>query len=155
MGVLRSVSECLEAYEREDTSTGYSMKCRECEVRPEVVSKRVLVLRAPRILILRIDRDLRKSQSAQYGQGKSDRLVEYAIEDDLEYKGASFRLFGVVLHHGGTTDYGHYTASVRSLRDKQWYHMDDSTKRKIYQIKPDQDASVLLYHCPDGPHSKL
>merc|ERR1712192_52196 len=60
---LRSVDECLEAYEREDTATGYSMKCRECDLRPEVVSKRTIVLRAPQILILHIDRDMGNSQS--------------------------------------------------------------------------------------------
>jgi len=157
--VLRTVSECLEAYEREDISTGYSMKCRECNLRPEVVSRQKKVLRAPEILVLHIDRELRGSgqngssarsrycsRSAYYFQPKSDRLVEYPIENELQYKGDKFQLFGVVVHHGGSIDGGHYVAYVRSLRDGgNWHAMNDSSTRRSYSMKPDSGASVLLY----------
>merc|ERR1712212_831996 len=89
---LRTVSECLEAFQREDTSTGYSMICRQCDGRPEVVSKQTKVLRAPRILVLNIDREEPDDSGAantRYGassswqnygwRSKSDRLVEYPI----------------------------------------------------------------------------
>jgi len=157
--VLRTVSECLEAYEREDISTGYSMKCRECDVRPEVVSRQKKVLRAPEILVMRIDRELHgsgqggasagsrySSRRAYFFQPKSDRLVEYPVEDELQYKGDQFQLFGVVVHHGGSIDGGHYIAYVRSLRDGgNWHVMNDSSTRRSYNMKPDNGASVLLY----------
>merc|ERR1712176_1114889 len=79
-------------------------------------------------------------------QPKSDRLVEYPIEKPLQYKCDSFKLFGVVVHRGGSIDGGHYIAYVRSLRDNgKWYVMNDSSVRKAHNMKPDNDASILLY----------
>jgi len=147
--VLRSVSECLAVFEAEEETGSCAMRCRECQKRPDVVAKRMAVLRTPQILTLHIDRDA--ITDADYG--KSNRLVEYPIDEPLDFHGDAYDLFGVVAHHGNSTDGGHYIAKVKSLRDGQWYEMNDervTRMRNVEAMKADHNATVLLFSKREG-----
>jgi len=142
--LLTSVSECLAVYESRAATDSCTMTCRECDKTPDVVMEQMRVLRTPQILTLHISRDT----VTDTDYGKSNRLVKYPIEKPLEFKGDLFDLFGVVVHHGFSTDGGHYIAKVKSLRDGKWYTMNDSSAPVPLtraQMKPDRNATVLMF----------
>merc|ERR1719295_1916066 len=89
------------------------------------------------------------ARAGDFGAAHRSRTARLWPEENiggLHYKGDTFQLFGVVVHHGGSIDGGHYVAYVRSLRDGgNWHAMNDSSTRRSYSMKPDSGASVLLY----------
>jgi len=143
--VLESVAECLEVYEAREATDSCTMICRECDKTPDIVMQQMSVLRAPQILTLHIARENLNLSDEDYG--KSRRLVTYPIDEPLNFKGYLYDLFGVTAHHGFSTDGGHYTAKVKSLRDGKWYTMNDSCKPvQLTHTKADRNATVLMFN---------
>lgn len=79
-----------------------------------------------------------------------------AIPTVISLETGDYRLYGVVSHIGSTLAHGHYVASVRSLRDHQWYDCNDGTvkpncMRNLYEVSeltatcPNADPFILFY----------
>eukprot|EP00928_Gymnodinium_smaydae_P031490 TRINITY_DN23095_c0_g1_i2.p1 TRINITY_DN23095_c0_g1~~TRINITY_DN23095_c0_g1_i2.p1 ORF type:complete len:345 (+),score=67.63 TRINITY_DN23095_c0_g1_i2:147-1181(+) len=82
---------------------------------------------------------------------------EVAIPTELSLETGEYRLHGVVSHVGNNLTSGHYISAVRSLRDHQWFHCDDSQvtpihMRNLYEAseftatRADATPFILFYH---------
>lgn len=92
--------------------------------------------------------------SGEYSSVKVRRQV--AVPTVLSLPSGDYRLYGIVSHIGKNIDRGHYIATVRSLRDHQWYQCDDASVRPLhfeplYQIaevsrtRDDADPYVVFF----------
>ena len=75
---------------------------------------------------------------------KTDKFIDYAIDLALDGS-ASYKLFGVIMHHSDDTTHGHYTCmcEVRG----HWYKMNDDAVSRIEDINTiiQRDAYILFY----------
>ena len=61
-------------------------------------------------------------------------------------RGKVLSLFGVICHHGKTTDAGHYTAIAYSTLDKQWHYYDDMNL-PVQPVGSWKDVPHVATHC--------
>lgn len=76
-------------------------------------------------------------------------LGPYATRGERE---RSYKLFGVVEHHGKVLSSGHYTASVK--RDDIWYHVDDTTITTTSLSAVLRKQAYLLFYLNENPSSR-
>jgi len=83
--------------------------------------------------------------------------TQIAVPTVLSLEAGEYRLYGVVSHIGTSLAQGHYVADVRSLRDHQWYHCDDTAVNclnvlplyevaEVTTLSKGADPYVLFYH---------
>eukprot|EP01083_Nonionella_stella_P286234 974179_1 len=158
--MLDDLDECLAVYESNETSNANLLDCQQCTDLPEIVSRQVDILKTPKILTIHIDREEDKDNDHDYhmvnnngyynnygygGSKKRNTLIKYKV-NGLQFKGDVYDLFGAVEHYGYGTDSGHYAAHVKSLGDKKWYKMNDSSVSRIGgSPRVSNNVSVLLY----------
>ena len=102
----------------------------------------------PNILIFHLKRFRHFGDSGGYGYGsdgiKINKFVEF--EEYYDFNGEKYQLHSVLMHHGSSSNFGHYTSYVRSNLDGQFYHCDD----RFVEIVDKKDvlaaqAYVLFY----------
>lgn len=60
----------------------------------------------------------------------------------------SYDLYGVI-HHSGSSEFGHYVAEVRDLdqRDREsWYYCNDQNIEQIDEPETDSQTAYLLFY---------
>ncbi len=133
--------------------------------RPEVVdqniSKYTTIGRLPMILIIQLKRfvyqkETNRIEKVQKYISYPERLViPRNCYSTHEHDGSqpTYRLLGVVYHHGRHAEGGHYTADVRKSfkQDEPWEHFNDtiisrqSMEKVLADRRSDSSAYLLLY----------
>ncbi|ETO35095.1 hypothetical protein RFI_01980 [Reticulomyxa filosa] len=130
-------------------------KCRSLQK----ATKQLSIFEPPNVLVLHLKRfayQQRHSLGRGYGLfgfgGKINKHIAFEQELDItsfmSYSTCpkvSYRLIGVVVHHGHTANSGHYIAYIHSMDDR-WYCMDDSRVIPVnLQTVLAQNAYLLFY----------
>ena len=63
---------------------------------------------------------------------------------------STYRLVGVVCHHGGSTQSGHYVSDVFCLDKDRWLHYDDQhvscvTEADVFGSDRQRDGYIFVY----------
>lgn len=93
-----------------------------------------------------------------FGMGRSGSKISKPIEFPAEMKlplsdkrSCPYALTGIVVHVGGSSDSGHYTAYVKKVGksgENRWYHIDDSFVEAVPEkIALRQRDAYLLFYC--------
>lgn len=91
--------------------------CSNCE--HTLKCKVTIVLKAPQNLVLHLPRFMPDETG-----GYSKCFNELVINSSICYASHTYKLAGLILHHGPSKSSGHYTAVCRE--GNAWYHFDDS-----------------------------
>ena len=102
-----------------------------------------------------IRRSLAEGESAD-GDAVQAHLSEFCAEDDRSLYSVdlavddSYRLVGVVSHHGGATHSGHYVSDMYSVDRDQWFRYDDHRvscvkEADVFGDGPQRDGYIFLY----------
>lgn len=126
-------------------------------------SKQLTVFRPPLSLCIQLKRftygggayggfHKKMSYMSGGGGGKINKPIEFPSQLALplsDGRNCEYSLTGIVVHVGGTSSSGHYTAYVRKPQNQstQWYHMDDSFVEAVSEktVLRQRDAYVLFY----------
>ena len=128
---------------------GNEWNCNSCKEKV-IVKKKFSIYYLPRILIICLNRFIRKDSS----YSKNDKFIDFPLENlDLEKylcenapdkKYSKYDLFAVNQHYGRFEE-GHYTAICKNF-DGNWYKYDDD---KVSKASPEDvvssEAYVLFY----------
>ncbi|PWN42529.1 hypothetical protein IE81DRAFT_313348 [Ceraceosorus guamensis] len=162
-----TLHQCLDAFVREEVmDKADAWHCPACK-KPRKAIKRLTISRLPQILLVHL-----KRFAFRAGTDKVQTAVDFPINDVLDLtnympshagilpRGAPvsasqqppylYRLAGVV-HHFGTLNTGHYTASVRS--QGHWHYADDSRVVKQPDVRQLQSSSPYILWFSRLPNS--
>jgi Ubiquitin carboxyl-terminal hydrolase len=149
----------LEFTRKETLDSDNRWKCGGCRqyVRAQ---KALTVFRPPLSLCVQMKRftfgGLSFGFQSKFGMGQGNKItkpITFPAEMDLplsDGRSCPYALTGVVIHVGGSSNSGHYTAYVRKPNggeSHQWYHMDDSSVQAVSQktVLQQKDAYLLFY----------
>ena len=86
------------------------------------------------------------------GGGKINKSIEFPAKLALplsDGRKCEYNLTGIIVHVGGSSSSGHYTAYVKKplSQSSQWYHMDDSFVEAVSEktVLQQRDAYILFY----------
>ena len=123
--ISASLSDCFRLFsDKEQLSTPNSVYCSTCKLKT-VSNKRLEIVKLPQILIIHLKRFKQTGKTFK----KNNIPIHYPTENlDLgQHSKASglYNLFAIV-HHTGSLNSGHYTATCKGF-DHTWRHFDDSS----------------------------
>ncbi|KAK9479399.1 hypothetical protein V1514DRAFT_328528 [Lipomyces japonicus] len=141
---IHTVEDALAAISHPEPITHYKSSLGNTV---DAATKQTFFETLPSILILHLKRFqfAMDEQSGTVSIEKINKTVGYsrtlsfpsqAISPALRQSAlTSYRLFGVVYHHGNSTEGGHYTVDLHHRQSNSWINLDDTT---ITQIRPEQ-----------------
>jgi ubiquitin C-terminal hydrolase len=163
-----SVLKALSEFTRKETlDAANQWKCSGCK-KYVCATKHLTVFRPPLTLCIQLKR-FAFDNSFGFGQKSSKHHHGYGggggggskITKPIEFPGSlrlplsdnrscQYTLTGIVIHVGGSSQSGHYTAYVKKpgkTGTSQWYHMDDSHVQPVSEktVLKQRDAYVLFY----------
>ena len=108
------------------------------------VTEKDMILRdeLPPILLIQLGRDV--------GIGRKD-MTRIPVSPTLNLNHKSYKLYGVVRHHGRNLQSGHYTAHIRN--QNKWFLANDNNRIKeisLQDLVDDRDAYILFYERQDS-----
>ena len=164
-----SVLKALSEFTRKETlDAANQWKCSGCK-KYVCATKELTVFRPPLTLCIQLKRfafdnsfgfgqKFSKHHHHGYGGGggggsKITKPIEFPGSLRLplsDNRSCQYTLTGVVIHVGGSSQSGHYTAYVKKpgkTGTSQWYHMDDSDVQPVSEktVLKQRDAYVLFY----------
>jgi len=163
-----SVLKALSEFTRKETlDAANQWKCSGCK-KYVCATKQLTVFRPPLTLCIQLKRFAfdsfgfgQKSSKYQHGYGGGGYGGGSKITKPIEFPGTlqlplsdnrscQYTLTGIVIHVGGSSQSGHYTAYVKKPGKNgtsQWYHMDDSEVQPVSErtVLKQRDAYVLFY----------
>ncbi|GMK57015.1 hypothetical protein CspeluHIS016_0308550 [Cutaneotrichosporon spelunceum] len=165
LDIPRDATHVLDLFEhyvhKERLDGDNKYKCKNCK-KKSAATKQLLIAEAPPVLTLHLKRFGFNWQGQSKKIGKHiafgglleikpymvDQNVSSALRRlaDLEAEGTTYRLSGVICHHGYGPHSGHYTAYVRGP-DGKWFEADDEEVRQVtfQRVRADHSAYVLNY----------
>jgi ubiquitin C-terminal hydrolase len=146
VAALRSF--CTKEYLKGDDQ----YKCEKCNTLVGA-SKQIQLYDVPEVMTLQLKRFdfvslLGGKISKHIGFQETLNLAEFVGEDAMPQSQkvrATFRLYGVLVHAGNTTQYGHYYCYVKD-RTGIWYKMDDSSVMRVQWQTVQQDTAYMLFY---------
>ena len=162
--VLRALSEFTR---KETLDAANQWKCSGCK-KYVCATKQLTVFRPPLTLCIQLKRFAfdncgfgQKFSKYHHGYGGGGGGGGSKITKPIEFPGSlhlplsdnrscQYTLTGVVIHVGGSSQSGHYTAYVKKPGKNgasQWYHMDDSHVQPVSErtVLKQKDAYLLFY----------
>jgi len=159
----QSIEDCLsKMVEEEQMEEKNKYLCDFCGVKNRSFTK-TQIWTPPKILVLH----LKRFSINDYGipTGKITKKITYPIKNlSIEkfidssspyFKSSNYDLTSVVLHQGfggDGTNFGHYTALVKSISNYKWYLFNDNREVEEKQFEEDivhQNAYMLFYYRHD------
>lgn len=138
-----NLKDCINFFCKKDTLDHDNMyKCEKCNKLRK--GERYYSLRKmPNVLIFHLKR-FRHFGGDVMGYGDSGIKIGKFIEFDEFYyfNNEKFQLSSVLMHHGSSSHYGHYTSYVRSSSSDTWFHCDD---RYVEQVAKQDVFSAQAY----------
>ena len=167
---INSVSDAFKEFTRKETLDSENRwKCSGCNKRV-CATKQLTVFRPPLSLCVQLKRFSFgglfgggkgfKSKGGGFYKGfgmrrgnKISKPIEFPAEMKLplsDGRSCEYHLTGVVIHVGGSSDSGHYTAFVKrpgGAGKNQWYHIDDCFVQSVSErtVLQERDAYLLFY----------
>ncbi|RWR87325.1 Ubiquitin carboxyl-terminal hydrolases family 2 [Cinnamomum micranthum f. kanehirae] len=151
---LCDLSAALESLTRveEMRDVGPCEKCKE----KFPFERRVTIDQAPEVAVLHLKRSTSENK-------KINNFVKYPLELDLQHflskpsgndnAESKYDLYAVLVHHGTSTDFGHYFCFIRSSQGS-WYILDDSKVTPVAEYEVlNQEAYILFYRRQESPWS--
>ncbi|KAG5176893.1 hypothetical protein JKP88DRAFT_333792, partial [Tribonema minus] len=144
VGNISSLEDALKRFQAVETlDSSNRWRCGGCKQKV-CARKQLTIHTAPNALVLHLKRFAYGRQST-----KIRRHVAYPEHLDLKVSGPEKRvgydLCGVVVHEGGTMQFGHYFAYIRAS-NKLWYRMDDAHVKSTRKSRAlEQQAYMLFY----------
>ncbi|XP_059211523.1 ubiquitin carboxyl-terminal hydrolase 47-like [Centropristis striata] len=139
-GTLYDVESSFQRTFQKEDLKGNNVYCKECQKKTDA-TKECEMVEDPQILTLllkRFDFDYNTTSIV-----KSDCFVK--VPRELQTKKKTYSLYGVVDHMGSLSG-GHYTATILSDEDQNWYEFDDDRVRKAQEPpNSSQTAYLLMY----------
>lgn len=160
---IKSVADAFFEFTKKETlDSDNRWRCGGCS--QHVRAKKALtVFRPPLSLCVQMKRFAFGSLNSgfqarnRFGGGGHGNKITKAIAFPAEMKlplsdsrSCEYTLTGVVIHVGGSSDSGHYTAYVRKpgVGKSEWYHMDDSYVQAVSEkTVVEQRNAYLLFYC--------
>ena len=156
-----SVLNALSEFTRKETlDAANQWKCSGCK-KYVCATKQLTVFRPPLSLCIQLKRFAFNSgtngyKSSKYGGGGGSKIskpIEFPATLNLplsDNRSCRYTLTGIVIHVGGSSHSGHYTAYVKKPDRKgasQWYHIDDSDVEPVSEktVLRQKDAYLLFY----------
>lgn len=140
------INHCFQAFTQEEVLDGEEKPtCEKCKKRRKC-TKRFLLERFPRILVIHL-----KRFSGQRYRTKLDTKVKFPFELQLDEFAANpgckvtYTLFGVSNHMGGTYG-GHYTAYCKHPDTQKWHLYNDSRVTEIPLSKVCSSSAYVLFY---------
>ncbi|KAJ8631986.1 hypothetical protein MRB53_025322 [Persea americana] len=149
---LCDLSTALESFTRVEEMRDFG-PCEKCKEKFPF-ERRVTIDQAPEVAVLHLIRFAR-------GNKKIDNFVKYPLELDLQHflsrpsgddDGESkYDLYAVLVHHGTSSDFGHYFCFIRSSLGSR-YILDDSKVTPVAECEVlNQEAYILFYRRQESP----
>lgn len=144
-----TLEDCLRAFTKPEVLTGDNMpECSRCQQKQEC-TKRLQVLRFPRVLVLHLKR-------FDNSRKKIRTLIDFpvidfdastlAIQDyQNQQDPAVYDLFGTC-NHSGRLSYGHYTAMCIDPSSGLWYHFNDGCVTRADAEDIEKDGAYVLFY---------
>eukprot|EP00536_Pseudo-nitzschia_multiseries_P001685 jgi/Psemu1/181565/e_gw1.21.13.1 len=158
-----SVLNALSEFTRKETlDAANQWKCSGCK-KYVCATKQLTVFRPPLTLCIQLKRFSfdnfgfgQKYSKYHHGHGGGSKItkpIEFPGTLNLplsDNRSCQYTLTGIVIHVGGSSQSGHYTAYVKKPGKNganQWYHMDDSEVQPVSErtVLRQRDAYLLFY----------
>lgn len=164
------LDSCFDAFQQEELLTGDDQwYCNKCKEHRDAFKKLDLYM-TPKIFMIQLKRFTQKKSAGNSGKSgffnlayaqicqteKVDEPVDFPIEGldvkkfvqmDCEAEGVStiYDLYGIV-NHFGSLNGGHYTSTIKSPLDNNWYYYNDSSVSQASPSKIMHDAAYILFY---------
>ncbi|XXG75618.1 hypothetical protein AAC387_Pa08g0153 [Persea americana] len=149
---LCDLSTALESFTRVEEMRDFG-PCEKCKEKFPF-ERRVTIDQAPDVAVLHLIRFASENK-------KINNFVKYPLELDLQHflsrpsgddDGESkYDLYAVLVHHGTSSDFGHYFCFIRSSLGS-WYILDDSKVTPVAECEVlNQEAYILFYRRQESP----
>ena len=142
-----SIQQAVSCLQQTNMLEGENMwQCPQCNDKREAIMK-TRFASVPAVLILQIERftQISPTQTIKNTMAVSPNtpLTIFFQADDEIYSKSIYSLRAVV-HHSGSMNSGHYTASVLDLKQKKWFKCND--KAVFEDTSIDKKTSYLLFY---------
>jgi ubiquitin carboxyl-terminal hydrolase 36/42 len=139
-----SVPTALAKFTKVDQLTGANKyKCEKCNTKVDA-TKSMSISSAPLTLAIHLKRfnafGKKISKPVEFEERLNIRPYMDAKGPDVYYK-----LYGVLVHQGGSTNSGHYYCYVRASND-MWHCMDDSSVSKASRAQVLSERAYMLFY---------
>jgi len=145
------LSSCLSAFTEEEVlskeNAWYCNKCKEFQM----ASKKMEIWRLPDLLVIH----LKRFSFSRHYRNKITSLVRFPLKDlDLENwvskscklnQTTKYDLYGASMHSGGMGG-GHYTAYAQSVKNNEWYYLNDSSVSRADAKDTQSPCAYLLFY---------
>ena len=142
----KTLKECLQTYSQPETLEGdNAYTCSTCNMKT-TSTKTISLASVPETLIIQLKRFIYNKKNLRHE--KMDHTVDFPMNNlciDRENQTINYDLIGVI-HHSGSIQGGHYTASVKSLTDNKWYYCNDSSITPITPKLIHKKTAYLLFY---------
>lgn len=146
-----TLESCLEKFIRKEELDQENMwYCSGCKGHKRA-SKKMLISRLPRVLIIHLKRFKRVAPDRPQYRKFGD-LITYPLEglDMSPYCNdptapATYDLFAVSSHYGSVSN-GHYVAFTKNLRSKEWNCYDDRIVKPVNEAEVANKSAYLLFY---------
>ena len=82
-----------------------------------------------------------------YGHDSGVKITKFVdFEEFYNFNGETFKLYSVLMHHGSSLNFGHYTSYVRSEIDDNFYHCDDKFVEKVPKADVFTAQAYVLFY---------
>ncbi len=147
-----TLEECISSFFQKEKLTGWN--CNNCHMSQSC--HKSIHLQKRDILILTLKRYNSRGQKitslVHFPTERLEVFIHSYTERHLDQQ-TSYRLYGVVNHHGESTENGHYTVCLR--QQETWYKFNDDVVTEINRDDiVSNDAYILLY-CITSKYNKL
>merc|ERR1712060_462438 len=145
------LSACLSAFTEEEVlskeNAWYCNKCKEFQM----ATKKMELWRLPDLLVIH----LKRFSFNRRFRNKITSLVRFPLKDlDLENwvskscklgQTTKYDLYGASMHSGGMGG-GHYTAYAQSVKNNEWYYLNDSSVSRADAKSTQSPCAYLLFY---------
>jgi len=149
-----TLEACIEAFTKQESlKKGNEFYCKNCKDHV-LVTKKMDVWKLPNIMVIQLKRF---TYTSTYRE-KIGTFVDFPLEglnlakhtlSEEDKKNAIYDLYAVSCHGGGLGG-GHYWAYVKSLKDGNWYNMNDSSTSPMDKSMVKTSEAYLLFYVRRG-----
>eukprot|EP00210_Caulerpa_lentillifera_P000984 g948.t1 len=151
-----SIEDCLiEFMKAERLDQENEWYCSKCKTHVQA-TKQLRISRLPKVLILCFKRFSSSTTFNSFFHSWKNKVNIKIPEEHVSLKSVlsstvdanrgfmtDYELIGIV-DHSGSVNFGHYTARVKNIKNKNWYLMNDENVRRIAKpVGPSQSAYIL------------
>ncbi|KAJ7514998.1 hypothetical protein O6H91_23G068000 [Diphasiastrum complanatum] len=141
-GTLAKALACFTGVEIIDGDDKY--RCESCQKRVRAL-KRFTIHKAPVVLTIQLKRFNSAAEKIDKKVGFRQTLdIKPFTSNGLE--AIRYRLYAVLVHSGGSVQYGHYFCYVQTSAET-WHMLDDSTVKQVDEKTVFEQEAYMLFYC--------